>query len=119
MLKMARKNTSCIATGAELIDLVVLSDDTVLYEGETTLLSCVAFGEPSLSITWTFNNQSVVNTSLISVFEEQFFQAGRVFTHSFLQICSDNVADTGRYTCSITNGLVSLNASLELMFGGE
>ena len=115
-----RKLLVLFISGAELVDLVVISEDATLFEGETTLLTCVGFGQPMVAISWIHNNnRTVQNTSLITVFEEVFYQAGRLFTHSFLQICSDNVADTGSYTCSVSNGLTAVNASIQLAFGGE
>lgn len=105
--------------GAEVVDLVAISDSATVFEGETTLFTCVGFGQPDVSITWTHDNQTVVNTSLIFVYEQTFTQVGRLFKQSFLQICSDNLNDAGTYTCSVSNGLVSVNASTQLTFAGE
>ena len=105
--------------GAEVVDLVVISNSATVFEGETILFTCVGFGQPDISITWTHNNQTVVNTSLIFVYEQTFTQAGRLFQQSFLLICSDNLNDAGTYTCSVNNGLVSINASTQLTFAGE
>ena len=101
-----------------MVNLVVISDPATVFEGESALLSCVGFGPSDVSIRWIRNGQTVINSSLINVYEETFFQAGRLFTHSFLLICSDNLADAGNYTCSVSNGLVSVNATTQLIFAG-
>ena len=87
--------------------------------GETAVLICVGFGQPRADITWTRDGQEISNTSLVTIYEEDLAQGGRVFKQSFLQLCSLRMSDSGVYTCSVSNGLSSVNSSVELAVSGR
>ena len=95
--------------------MVAISNDTSLLEGETALLACVGYSEDDVEVTWTRNGATVVNSSLVSTYQEETVQGGRVFKQSFLQLCSVEVADSGAYTCVISNGQTSDNSSVQLI----
>ena len=99
--------------------MVAISNDTSLLEGETALLACVGYSEDDVEVTWTRNGATVVNSSLISTYQEETVQGGRVFKQSFLQLCSVEVADSGAYTCVISNGQTSANSSVQLTVSGQ
>ena len=92
----------------------MISNDTTLRTGETALLACVGFGEPDVEISWSFNGAPVVNTSLITIYEEDFVQGERIFKHSLLQICSLVAADAGGYTCIASDGFTTDNTTTQL-----
>ncbi len=87
--------------------------------GETAVLICVGFGQPRADITWTRDGQEISNRSLVTIYEEDLAQGGRVFKQSFLQLCSLRMSDSGVYTCSVSNGLSSVNSSVELSVSGR
>lgn len=97
------------------IELVAISNHTSLTEGETALLACVGFGLPSAQVTWLYQGQLLENSSLVSVFEEDVVQDGRVFRQSILQLCSVEMSDSGSYVCVVSNGLSSANYSVSLL----
>ncbi len=102
-----------------MVELVIISNYTSLSEGETALLACVGYGLPSVEISWMRDGQTVMNSSLVSIAEEDVTQGERLFKQSFLQICSVEMADAGEYTCIVSNGEVSVNSSTQLTVTGK
>ena len=100
--------------GSQASEVVWISNDTALRRGETALMACVGFGEPGVEISWSFNGALVVNTSLITIYEEMVVQGERIFKPSFLKICSLVEADAGGYTCIASDGLTTANTSTQL-----
>ena len=99
--------------------LPLISNDTTLDTGETALLVCVGYGLPSVSITWSINGETVSNTSLITIYEEEFIHSdGRVFKQSFLQLCSVERFNAGSYTCTASNGQRTASAETVLTVAG-
>ena len=82
------------------------------------MLICVGYGLPNVDITWSRDGQIISNSSLVSIYEEDLAQGGRVFKQSFLQLCSLQMSDSGVYTCSVSNGLSSVNSTVELSVVG-
>ena len=103
---------TCNLGGA--VEVAAISNDTSLNVGGTAVLICVGYGQPSVDITWTKDGQIISNSSLVSVYEEDLAQGGRVFKQSFLQLCSLKMENSGSYVCSVSNGLSTVNSSLEL-----
>ena len=99
---------------AEGVEVVVISNDTTLAEGETALLACVGYSQADVEISWSFNGEIVQNSSLVTVFKEEVVRGGRVFTQSYLQLCSLAPSNAGSYVCIVSNGQRSANASTEL-----
>ena len=104
--------------GSQPSEVVWISNDTVLRRGKTALMACVGFGEPGVEISWSFNGAPVVNTSLISIYEEDLVQGERIFKQSFLKICSLVKADAGGYTCIVSDGVTTANTSTQLTVTG-
>ena len=100
--------------GSQAAEVVVISNSTTLRTGETALLACVSFGEPDVEISWSFNGAPVVNTSLVTIYEEGVVQGERIFKQSFLQICSLAETDDGGYTCIASDGFTTDNATTQL-----
>lgn len=98
---------------------MAISNTSALIEGQTSLLLCIGWGRPSVEITWALNDQNVaLNSSLISVSEEDIVQGERLFKQSVLKICSTEVADAGTYTCIVSNNDTSTNSTTELTVFG-
>ena len=106
-------------TGPEIVELVIISNHTSLSVGETALLACVGYGLPSVEISWMRGGQTISNSSLISISEEDVVQGERLFKQSFLQICSVEMADAGAYTCVVSNGESLVNSSTQLSVIGK
>lgn len=96
------------------IQLSVITNDTVLEEGQTALLSCVAYGPTDLQFNWTFDGELEYNSSLVATYRMDTFVLGTRFQQFFLQVCSVEPEHSGTYTCMVGNGNVSLSSSLEL-----
>ena len=86
--------------------------------GQGVVLTCVAFGIPTVDIGWSFNGVAVVNTSLITIYSDDFVTGGMPYTQSFLQFCGISPPQSGGYTCTATNGLLTAMAVAQLdVFG--
>ena len=83
------------------------------------MLICVGYGQPNVDITWSRDGQIISNSSLVSIYEEDLAQGGRVFKQSFLQLCSLQMSDSGVYTCSVSNGMSSVNSTVDLSVVGK
>ena len=105
--------------GVTLLELAVISEDTSVGVGETTLLVCVSFGQPDVDITWSRDGQVISNSSLVSIYEEDLALGDRQFKQSFLQLCGLEGSDSGTYTCTVSSGLSSANSSTELAVVSE
>ena len=99
--------------------MVVISNDTSLTVGDTALLTCVGYGQPDVQITWSRNGENISNTSLISIFEEEVTQGGRLFKQSFLELCSLQSSDAGSYVCTVSSGQEKANATTQLFVSGK
>ena len=73
-------------------------------EGNTIVLTCVAFGVPNPDISWTANGVTLSNDSRITVYSELVEEGGVMFVSSMLEICSVGVDDAGRYSCMASYG---------------
>ena len=96
------------------MELVLISSDTTLEAGQTGLLGCVGFGEPYVSVTWWYNGMQVLNGSSVTVSEVPTIAGATMFMQSFVQLCSVSNSDAGTYTCAVSNGVRTLNASTQL-----
>ena len=74
-------------------------------EGNTLLVTCVAYGATLPSVSWTRNGSVLSNSSgdRISIYEETVDEGGVLFAKSVLEICSAESADEGEYSCVATN----------------
>ena len=100
------------------VELVVISNDTSVDEGEAVSLTCVGYGTPYIEIQWIRNGETLSNTSVISIHEEEIMLGNWIFTQSFLQLCSLALTDSGSYTCVVSNGIISVNSSVDLTITG-
>lgn len=98
--------------------VIVISDVTSIEAGDTALLSCLGYGMPDVNISWIYEGETVEDTALASVYQVDFTQSGNVYTQSILQLCSVERAKAGRYTCVVSNGLVTANAMSLLIVSG-
>ncbi len=111
--------TTILTIVAEELELVIISNDTSLLVGDTALLVCVGYGIPDLDIIWSANGEVVQNSSIVTIYEEEVLQGGKLFKQSFLQLCSLATSHSGVYTCSVNNGPSVINATTQLSVSGR
>ena len=99
--------------------MTVISNDTSLSEGDTALLACVGYAQSGVEITWSLGGETVMNDTLVTIYEEDIVEGGRVYRQSFLQLCSLQVSDAGNYTCFVRNSGNSANATTRLSVSGQ
>ena len=88
------------------------------------VLACVGYGSPLVSsVTWSKDGVMLVNSTRITIFENQVTESGFTFVKSMLEICTTQVADSGQYSCSIGNEVSNTSAGFEVSVivdgGGE
>ena len=103
----------------DVVEVVTISNDSSLTVGDTVLLTCVGYGQPNVGITWSRNGEVIMNSSLATIHETDVTRGGRLYKQSFLDICSLEVSDSGIYTCLVSNGLLTANATIELSVFGK
>ena len=76
--------------------------DTVVREGETVLLTCVAIDEPYPPVVqWTYDGSPLSNqtSDQVSVYYTTVEENGMSFVVATLEICSIGGEYTGNYSC--------------------
>ena len=85
-------------------EIVIVPEDTRALEGNTLILTCVGYGEPTPEVTWIRNGTELTNTSRVSIFVDEIEEQGVSFTVATLEICSlDAEEDSGTYYCQASN----------------
>ena len=74
---------------------------TTAPAGQTVRLTCVAYGSPVPSITWTLGDQDLAD----KVTEDIVEVGDTTFRVSVLQLCDITSADAAEYACTATNGV--------------
>ena len=107
---------SQVSTDAEV---VTISNNSSVPVGERALLTCAGSALPSIEITWMHDGQTIVNSSLVFISEEDTIQGERLFKQSSLQIGSVQLADAGSYTCVVSNGVTTATSFTRLAVTGK
>lgn len=76
---------------------------TFVNGSETYSFVCVATGDQTPTISWSYGSQPLSNSSVYTIYQEQFTEGNFTFTQSILQICSVTYANRGIYTCTARN----------------
>ena len=103
---------SVLSTGPPQV--VISPGNSTVVEGSTLLLTCVGFGEPTPSVTWSTGGVQLSNNSRITIYEELVTENGVDFVQSILEICSAEEADGGQYSCTVGNALSNVSVNFEL-----
>ena len=91
------------------------ADPTDVPDGDTVLLTCVAYGDLPLSISWSRDGSTLMNDSQrITIYEQEVEEGGITFIQSILQICSTEANDAGVYSCIAENEAGNDTAAFEL-----
>ena len=90
-------------------------NSTVVPDGDTVLLSCVATGDLPLSISWNRKGSVLMNDSQrITITEREIEEGGTTFIRAILRICSTGANDAGVYSCIAENEAGNDTATFEL-----
>jgi len=84
------------------------------------VLACVGYGSPQMpSVTWSKDGVVLVNSTRITIFENQVTESGFTFVKSILEICATQDADSGQYRCSANNTISFETADFALQVNTE
>ena len=87
-------------------NIAVAPNDTSVYVGDSVSLSCVSYGLPLPTVSWTRAGQPLTSLSLHSqlmINETELMTDHVTFVRSTLILCSLQLTDAGQYTCSTSN----------------
>ena len=101
-------------TGTDIVGLSLISNDATALGQQTVTFSCVGFGAPAVLTSWSLNGVTLQNSSLITIYETQTVQQGRVYSLSLLELCSVGAYENGDYSCTASNGFSSANSITQL-----
>jgi len=96
--------------------IAVFPEDSSVYVGDTTILSCVAYGLPLPTITWLKEEQPLVN---VTVSEGELVTPHVTFARSTLQLCAVQLPDHTHYTCQATSNFSAANATFSVSVKGK
>jgi len=96
------------------VEVVLISANASLEEGNNVALACVGYGQPQVEISWSTGGETLLNSSSVAIYEREFDHDGILFKESILELCSVTVEDSGDYTCIISNTLVSANSTTKV-----
>jgi len=91
--------------------------DTQIEAGSTVLLTCVAYGVPLPSLSWSRNGSFLsLNDSHVTVYPQVVADSGSgvVFMKSIVKLCRSQLTDAGIYSCSAENELGMHNFSFQV-----
>ena len=88
--------------------------NSTVEAGNTVALTCVGYGDPTVSISWNMEDIQLSNGSGITIYEELLNGNGIVLVHSILVICSVDETDSGQYSCRVENVLGNASVNFDL-----
>ena len=97
----------------EKVDIVIQPDSSEFLEGNTVILTCVAYGRPGTpNITWSNDGYEIDPSDGVRIYQEVLEEGGIEFVVSMLEICGISEAEAGLYTCSATlqTGLTTISS---------
>ena len=114
---------TCMTVKSNLLfntEVVIISNTTSLYVGDTILLTCVGFGQlqPDVEITWSKNGADIMNSSSTIIYEEEIAEGGRTFKVSTLVLCGLQGSGAGSYNCTVRNNQTTMTATTQLSVPG-
>ena len=94
---------------SEPATLVVTPENIEILAGNSVTLTCVAFGYPIPTITWTKSDHvattTLQNSSTVEILTRMISRNGTQLMHSTLFLCSSGVLSTASYSCTAFNGV--------------
>ena len=98
-------------------NVAVAPNDTSAYVGESLILSCVVYGLPLPTVTWTRNDQPLRQPYLLN--ETEIVTRHVKFVRSILYLCSLKLTDDDQYTCTASNNLSTSMETFALHINGR
>lgn len=101
---------------------VVVSSDTTsqVSLNSTALITCIAYGDPVPTITWTKDSMQLMNTTEsddgVIIYNTVESQGDLVFARSVLQVCFVDDDETGVYSCVATSSLGRATQDITLTY---
>ena len=92
---------------SELSQVLILPSSGEATVGNTVVFSCLSYGAPSPTITWSKDGDLVQTSPGIKISQTPFVDGGFVFDKSTVEICSIEMFDAGEYRCLATNSIGS------------
>ena len=87
--------------------------------GSTLILTCVGYGDPTVSVSWSMENVQLDNSSQTTIYEEAIIENGLTLVQSVLVICSVDETDSGQYSCTVANALGNASVDFEVSVTGK
>lgn len=97
----------------------MISNNTDVLFGETTLLTCIGYAIPMVEVSWMLDGRTITNSTATIITEADFVFSGVVFRQSVLRICSVGPTQSGTYTCAVTNTRIDIDAPIEVSVSGK
>ena len=114
-ISLQQKKLFFFAAMASPAELVIVPANTTATEGNTLILVCVGYGEPSPEVVWLKDGMELANDSRVTVFTELVVEQGVEFVQTTLEICSLNVTeDSGVYYCNASNDFGSAMSAFDI-----
>ena len=80
--------------------MVIAPEDSTFEEGQTVLLTCVAFGSLTTpNITWNRDGLLLESGNSVNIYQTFLTEGGVAFTMSVLEICGISEDYVGVYSC--------------------
>ena len=101
--------------------VVIAPGNSEFNEGSTIIATCVAYGLPEPSVTWSHDGNQLVNNSPVTIYEELLNEGDVIFVKSAIEICGVEVADSGDYSCLVANdnGTDTVTFNLNILTTGK
>ena len=81
-------------------DVVIHPDNgSSIDAGYTHVLSCVAYGDPVPTITWSRAGGNLANNTRVTISEDIVTEGTANFAKTVLEICSTEGSDSDQYSC--------------------
>ena len=93
--------------------MVISPRDSVVECKSEVTLTCTTYADPLADITWMFNGTALSDGAddQVGIYQRNQELLGRVFTESFLKVCSFNTKNIGNYQCTTTNPIDTATSS--------
>ena len=111
-----------LVSPSEPVEIVIRPEDlTEADAGQTLTFTCVAYGVPLPTISWSQGGVIITNDTdtRVTIYNEEIEERGLVFYQSILEICSAELTDSGVYSCSADNGISNDSVSFEIRVEGK
>ena len=93
---------------------MISPENSTVEAGSTLIVTCVGYGDPTVSVTWNMVDVLLTNNSRIMIYEEPVAGNGIMLVQSILVICGVDETDSGQYSCVVNNVLGNASVNFDL-----